>query len=92
VLLPISTLTRCAGTKGDFSSGFLDGVCLRFKAREVRESSRPHRSFTIMIPSLRGRSVPSARTAAVLLDVYRPEPGMEFTLPMSAWPPSLTWT
>ena len=34
--LPISTLTRCAGTKGDFSSGFSDGVCLPFKARGAR--------------------------------------------------------
>ena len=31
--LPISALTRRAGTKGDFSSGFSGGVRLRFKAR-----------------------------------------------------------
>ena len=38
--LPISTLTRRVVTKVDFSSGCLDGACLRFEARGARIATR----------------------------------------------------
>jgi hypothetical protein len=39
-----------------------------------------------------GRPGTELDPAAVLMGVYRPDPGMEFTFPIIAWPPSFTCT